>query len=146
MQSKSSSPLPKWLLSCAIVWIAVNFVTIISLQEHLSTLIESVPPTTINAAEADVSDVKQTPTSDVSSQGSFHFDREAAEAALHTHGRDEIFQPLRAYIEKPLNDTVPNTIDKGNLDDKRPKTFVGRPARWYVPLPLRENTPDDVSV
>lgn len=146
MQSKSSAPLPKWLLSCAIVWIAVNFVTIISLQEHLSTLVESVPQTTNSAAGADVSNAKQTSTSDASSTGSFHFDREAAETALHTHGRDEIFQPLRAYIEKPLNDTVPNTIDKGNLDDKRPKTSVGRPAMWYVPLPLRENTPDDVSV
>ncbi len=147
MQSKSSAPLPKWLLSCAIVWIAVNFVTIISLQEHLSTLIESVPPTTSTAvAGTDVSDAKQTSTSDASSTGSFHFDREAAESALHTHGRDEIFQPLRAYIEKPLNDTVEKTTDKGNLDDKRPKTRVGRPAMWYVPLPLRENTPDDVSV
>ena len=147
MQSKSSAPLPKWLFSCAIVWIAVNFITIISLQEHLSTLIESVPPTTSNsAAGADVSDVKQTSTSDASSPGSFRFDRKSAETALQTHGRDEIFQPLRAYIEKPLNDTVPNTIDKGNLDDKRPKISAGRPARWYVPLPLRENAPDDVSV
>jgi len=110
----------------------------------LSSLIESTPPT--NAADADASNVKPTPKSDTSSQGAFHFDRKAAETALQTHGHDEIFQPLRAYIEKPLNDTVPNTIDKGNLNDKRPKIEAGRPAMWYVPLPLRENTPDDVSL
>ena len=144
MQSKSSAPLPKWLFSCAVVWIAVNFITIISLQEHLSSLIESTPPTT-NAAGADVSDVEPASTSDTS-PGSFRFDKTAAETALQTHGRDVIFQPLRAYIEKPLNDTVPDTIDKGNLNEKRPKIEAGRPAMWYVPLPLRENTPDDVSL
>ena len=143
MQSKSSAPLPKWLFSCAIVWIAVNFITIISLQEHLSSLIESTPPT--NAAGADVSDVKPASASDTSSTGSFRFDKKAAETSLQTHGRNVIFQPLRAYIEKPLNDTVPDTIDKGNLNEKRPKIEAGRPAMWYVPLPLRENTPDDVS-
>ncbi len=144
MQSKSSAPLPKWLFSCAVVWIAVNFITIISLQEHLSSIIESTPPT--NSVGADVSDVKPTSTSDTSSPGSFRFDKKAAETALQTHGRDVIFQPLRAYIEKPLNDTVPDTIDKGNLNEKRPKIEAGRPAMWYVPLPLRENTPDDVSL
>ena len=145
MQSKSSAPLPKWLFSCAIVWIAVNFITIVSLQEHLSSLIESTPPA--NAVGADVSDAKPaSSTSDTSSPGSFRFDKQAAETALQTHGHDVIFQPLRAYIEKPLNDTVPDTIDKGNLNEKRPKIEAGRPAMWYVPLPLRENTPDDVSL
>ena len=114
---------------------------IISLQEHLSSLVESNPPG--NTADAEVSDVKPASTS---SPGVFNFDRKLAENALQMHGHDGIFQPLRAYIEKPLNDTVPDTIDKGNLNDKRPKIEAGRPPMWYVPLPLRENTPDDVSL
>ena len=74
------------------------------------------------------------------------FSKSIAEEALVKHGRDVIFQPLRAYIEKPLNDTVPNTVDTGNLDNKRPKVEVGRPGKWYVPLPLREGTPEDLRV
>ena len=75
----------------------------------------------------------------------YSFDRDLAEAALVEHGRDFIFQPLRAYIEGRINDTVPGTIDRGNLDEKRPKIEVGRPAKFYVPLPLRVGSPDDVS-
>jgi hypothetical protein len=138
----SSSPLPKWLAFGSILWTAVNFITIISLQEQLSSLVESNPPG--NAVNADLSDKKSASTSDTST-GAFNFDREVAENALQMHGHDGIFQPLRAYIEKPLNDTVPDTIEKGNLNEKRPKIEVGRPAMWYVPLPLRENTPGDVS-
>lgn len=75
----------------------------------------------------------------------YTFSKVQAEISLQTHGRDVIFQPLRAYVEKELNDTVPGTVDVGNLEDKRPKIEVGRPGRWYVPLPLREGSPDDVS-
>lgn len=138
---RSSSPLPKWLFSFAIAWIVVNFITVIFLQEQLSNLIESTPPTS-NAVSYSAEKIL---SASEKSQGTFKFDRNAAERALQQHGRDEIFQPLRAYIEKPLNDTVPGTIDQGNLNDKRPKIQAGRPAQWYVPLPLRENTPDDVS-
>lgn len=143
VQSRSS-PLLKWLGLGSIVWIAVNFITIISLQEQLSSLIESNPPG--KAANADVSDDKKSASTSDTSPGAFTFDKKVAENALQMHGHDRIFQPLRAYIEKPLNDTVPDTIDKGNLNDKRPKIEAGRPAMWYVPLPLRENTPDDVSL
>ena len=73
----------------------------------------------------------------------YSFDRKIAEVALTEYGRS-IFQPLRAYVEKKLNDTVPGTIDKGNLDEKKPKVEVGKPAKFYVPLPLREGTPDDL--
>ena len=72
------------------------------------------------------------------------FSKSLAEEALEKHGRDVLFQPLRAYIEKPLNDTVPGTVDTGNLDNKRPKVEVGRPGKWYVPLSLREGTPEDL--
>ena len=75
----------------------------------------------------------------------YAFDRDLAEAALVKHGRDFIFQPLRAYVEGGMNDTVPGTIDRGNLDEKRPKIEVGRPAKFYVPLPLRVGSPNDVS-
>ena len=76
----------------------------------------------------------------------FTFSKSQAEAALSKHGRDLLFQPLRAYIEKPLNDTVPNTVDTGNLNEKKPKVEVGRPGKWYVPLPLREGRPEDLRV
>ena len=76
----------------------------------------------------------------------YTFSKSQAEEALKTYGHDVIFQPLRAYIEKPLNDTVPGTVDTGNLDEKRPKIDVGRPGKWYVPLPLREGSPDDLRV
>ncbi len=75
----------------------------------------------------------------------YTFDRSLAEAALAEHGRDAIFRPLRAFIEGKLNDTVPGTIDNGNLNEKRRKIGVGKPAKFYVPLPLREGSPEDVS-
>lgn len=149
IQSRSS-PLPKWLFGIAIVWISVNFLLVISLQEHLSRLIEPNLPRNDHdsgGADADESDVKSSSTSAFdSSPKHFSFDRKIAEDALQKYGRDAIFQPLRAYLEKPLNDTVPGTIDKGNLMDKKPKSEVGRPPKWYVPLPLREGTPDELRV
>lgn len=84
-------------------------------------------------------------TSQAQSSQHYAFNRELAEDSLKKYGRDAIFQPLRAYIEKPLNDTVPGTVDTGNLDEKKPKIQVGRPAKWWVPLPLREGSPDEVS-
>ncbi len=44
-----------------------------------------------------------------------------------------------------MNDTVPGTVDGGNLNEKRRKVGVGKPAKFYVPLPLREGSPKDVS-
>lgn len=120
------------------------------MQEHLSRLIEPNLPQSDNdsGADADVSDVKSSSTSKFGSspEQQFRFDRKIAEDALQKYGHDAIFQPLRAYLEKPLNDTVPGTIDIGNLNDKKPKAEVGRPPKWYVPLPLREGTPDDLRV
>mmetsp|Transcript_10201 Transcript_10201/g.21894 ORF Transcript_10201/g.21894 Transcript_10201/m.21894 type:complete len:930 (-) Transcript_10201:193-2982(-) len=76
----------------------------------------------------------------------YQFDLSQAEKALRRHGRDVLFQPLRAYVEKPLNDTAPNTVDKGNLNEKEAKIEVGRPAKFYVPLPLREGGPGDLKI
>ena len=74
----------------------------------------------------------------------YSFSKDQAEEALTLHGHSKLFQPLRAYIEKPLNDTVPDTVEPGNLDEKRPKMEVGRPGKFYVPLPLREGGPEEV--
>jgi hypothetical protein len=139
---RRSVPWPKWLFWIAAVWITVNFFVIITFQGQLSRLIEPNPLQ--NSVDADVPNMEPASTSSTRT-APFSFDKKIAENALQLHGRDVIFQPLRAYIEKSLNDTVPGTIDKGNLNDKRPKIDVGRPAKWYVPLQLREGTPDEVS-
>lgn len=129
------------LIISMFLWVALNFY----LAEKLSLLttnrqgeaeikIPPPPPNTKTGSFTPQSNVKQ-----------YSFDRKLAEDALATHGRDNIFQPLRAYVEKKLNDTVPGTIDSGNLNEKKPKQEVGRPGKWYVPLPLREGSPEDVS-
>lgn len=129
------------LIISMFLWVALNFY----LAEKLSLLttnrqgeaeikIPPPPPNTKTGSFTPQSNVKQ-----------YSFDRKLAEDALVTHGRDIIFQPLRAYVEKKLNDTVPGTIDSGNLNEKKPKQEVGRPGKWYVPLPLREGSPEDVS-
>ena len=129
---------------------ALNFY----LAERLSRYLADSPKTEDTNAKTEVVPQSQAvqihnpPPSPASrSQGFTHysFDRKLAENALSAHGRDVIFQPLRAYVEKALNDTVPGTIDKGNLDEKRPKIEVGKPAKFYVPLQLREGPPEDVS-
>ena len=117
-----------FLLSLTLSWLAINYF----LVHNLSRL----TPTPLISKQS----------SKISPSSHFYtFDRELAELALAQYGREAIFQPLRAYIEKKMNDTVPNTIDRGNLDEPRPKIEVGRPAKFYVPLPLREGSPEDVS-
>ena len=145
------------LLKAVIICIALNVIIQISLHLHLDNHLLFTSPNTldINAStekrklDANTNIKPKSQTTSAHSQSGithFSFSKIQAEEALKTHGRDAIFQPLRAYIEKPLNDTVPNTVDTGNLADKRPKIEVGRPGRWYVPLPLREGTPDDLRV
>ena len=128
------------------LWVALNFY----LAERLSRVAEEVP--VVNSigekeivAQNEQSGNKPPSPGQHQSQGTYSFDKKQAEDALAAHGHDVIFQPLRAYVEKKLNDTVPGTIDKGNLDEKRPKIEVGKPGKFYVPLPLREGSPDDVS-
>ena len=74
-------------------------------------------------------------SSGYSRQSSFFvFDRDRAEALLQQHGPSYYFRPITAFLEAPLNDTIPNTGSRGNLqDDNDP----GTPPDVYSPLPLR---------
>ena len=157
----------KCLLWGAIMWVVLNFY----LAEKLSRLADSPSPVAVEISntetkmvhpqadktdklptkmvhpQADKTGHKLPPSTKCPSRGKHYcFDRKLAEDSLSVHGRDAIFQPLRAYVEKKLNDTAPGTIDKGNLDEKKPKVQVGRPGKFYVPLPLRDGSPEDVSL
>jgi hypothetical protein len=141
------------LLAVILMWGAIN----LYLTEMLSRYAFSEPPpppsssSVASAAGKRSGKTKTTRHSPVPEEVrsptvvDYTFDRALAEAALAEHGRDAIFQPLRAFVEGMLNDTVPGTIDSGNLDEKRRKVGVGKPAKFYVPLPLREGSPKDVS-
>ena len=72
---------------------------------------------------------------------SFVLDKERAEAALRQYGASALRKLVTAYLEPPMNDTVPGTGNQGDVDD--PKDF-GVPPQYIVPLPLRTNTPDDL--
>lgn len=136
------------------MWVALNFY----LAEKLSRLVDFSPsPVEVGVDGADrdseiahsqadkTGNTPKPPRAKYLPPGAhYSFDRKLAETALAVHGRDAIFQPLRAYAEKKLNDTVPGTINKGNLNEKKPKVDVGRPAKFYVPLPLRSGSPDDL--
>lgn len=48
---------------------------------------------------------------------------------------------ITAYLETPLNDTIPNTGSQGDPNSEKDK---GSPPEFYTPLPLRTTTPDDL--
>ncbi len=121
-----------------LMWLAINYYLIHNISRFATT------PLLLSEPSKDGISPRQSSQISLSSH-IYTFDRELAELALAEYGREAIFQPLRAYIEMKMNDTVPNTIDKGNLDEPRPKIEVGRPAKFYVPLPFREGSPEDVS-
>ena len=133
-----------FLLSLTLPWLAINHYLVHNLSRLTPTPLISNPDDVYDKAKDGISPRQSSKIISPSSHF-YTFDRELAELALSQYGREAIFQPLRAYIEKKMNDTVPNTIDRGNLDEPRPKIEVGRPAKFYVPLPLREGSPDDVS-
>ena len=163
----TGSPMPvvcKWqncLLVGSIAWVALNFY----LAERLNDLLLQ-PTAGGSASSLDSPGVfsngnedegrrpggkprrkttQSAPANHIHSSSHYSFNRGLADDAMARLGRESIFQPLRAYVEKKLNDTVPGTVDKGNLDERKPKIQAGRPGKWYVPLPLREGSPDDVS-
>ena len=156
MRASSSDRRPRFpwqicLLAVILLWGAIN----LYLTEMLSRYAFSEPPTSSSSVASSAGkrsgETKSTRHSPVPGElrsrsvDDYTFDRALAEAALAEHGRYAIFQPLRAFVEGKLNDTVPGTIDSGNLDEKRRKIGVGKPAKFYVPLPLREGSPEDVS-
>jgi Glycosyltransferase family 92 len=69
------------------------------------------------------------------------FDRKRAEAALKKYGRASIQRILTAYVEPPLNDTIPGTGSRGDMTKVRD---VGEPPDFRVPLPLRTHKPSDL--
>ena len=139
-----------WQRVCGILmvmWVGLNFY----LVERLSILVDIIPVAENSYDTTQTTNSQHKAGVDAIPHFQQHikhysFDKKLAEDALTKYGHDVIYQPLRAYIEKKLNDTVPGTIDKGNLDEKKPKVEVGRPGKWYVPLPLREGSPEDVSM
>ena len=143
----------KWqncLLVGSIAWVVLNFY----LAERLNKLLLQPDSSGVTFSNEDggrsrgerqKAATKSAPANQLHSLSHYSFNRGLADDAMTRLGRDSIFQPLRAYVEKKLNDTVPGTVDKGNLDERKPKIQAGRPGKWYVPLPLREGSPDDVS-
>lgn len=73
--------------------------------------------------------------------GPFLFDQDRAEAILQQYGAASIHKTLTAYIEPPLQDTVPGTGSRGDMEAKHDDGV--RPT-FVVPLPLRTHTPNDL--
>jgi hypothetical protein len=78
------------------------------------------------------------------SKSTFFFDRERAEAFLKEHGPESIRKVITAYIEPPLEDTLPGTGSRGDLTKKEGTANRGTPPQFKVPLPLRKHTPQDL--
>jgi hypothetical protein len=99
------------------------------------------PPaaTNVNAERRSQSILQDAPLKPMT--GPFRFDKESAEAALKRYGASAIHKTLVAYVEPFLNDTVPGTGDRGDMNSKHDDG--GRPA-FVVPLPLRKHTPSDL--
>lgn len=76
-------------------------------------------------------------------EGPFVFDREAAELYLAQHGAGSIRKDIMAYVEPPMNDTIPGTGSRGDLEDEHDP---GIPPDFVVPLPTRTTTPDDLRI
>lgn len=81
------------------------------------------------------------PPSLIVDRNNFDFDKSRAEAYLRQHGPSSIRHSIQAYIEGPLNDTVPGTGSRGNLDNPNDE---GVPPDFIIPLPLRKQRPEDL--
>ena len=69
------------------------------------------------------------------------FDFSALEEYLLANGPEALRRPLAAFIERPLNDTVPDSRTYGEASVKGQ---VGTPPIAYVPLPRRTGGPSDL--
>jgi len=65
------------------------------------------------------------------------------QAALDLHATTPLRVPLQAYLEGPLNDTIPHTGSRGNLQLPETKER-GTPPDFFIPLPLRTQKPNDL--
>ena len=61
-----------------------------------------------------------------------------AEEALQRHGASSIRKIMTAYIEPPMNDTVPGTGNQGDPDNEKD---TGTPPEFIVPLSFETDTP-----
>jgi hypothetical protein len=64
-----------------------------------------------------------------------------AELQLKTLGANTIRKVITAYLEPPLNDTIPGTGYQENPSNPKDK---GAPPEFYIPLPIRKTTPADL--
>ena len=71
----------------------------------------------------------------------YKLDKSQAEAALQQYGASSLRKIMTAYIEPPMNDTVPGTGSQGDPENEKD---TGTPPEFIVPLPLRTNTPEDL--
>ena len=71
----------------------------------------------------------------------YRLDISKAEAALKRYGASSIRKVMTAYLEPPMNDTIPGTGSQGDPEDDKD---VGTPPEFVIPLPLRTNTPEDL--
>jgi hypothetical protein len=67
--------------------------------------------------------------------------QDLAEEYLQVHGKQSLQLPLTAYLEAPMNDTVPNTGSRGDMRNNSDK---GVPPDLYTPLSLRIQSPDSL--
>lgn len=67
--------------------------------------------------------------------------RQTAESLLARNDQRLVRKIITAYLEPPLNDTIPGT---GNQGHPRIEKDKGTPPEFYEPLPLRQTTPDDL--
>lgn len=71
----------------------------------------------------------------------WELNRMLAESKLQSNGPSDVRKTITAYLEQPLNDTVPGTGYQYNPDNKKDK---GAPPDFYIPLPVRTTTPADL--
>jgi len=73
----------------------------------------------------------------------FKFNRDRAEKAVLEHStrqkNKERIKILTAFLEQPMKDTIPGTGDQGKVEK-----FIGTPADYVIPLPLRKTKPEDL--
>jgi hypothetical protein len=106
-------------------------------EDKKDTTPELVDSERSNRDPAAASSIQQPQSSPWNTDQDFMDHRKAVEAIDTTKLRRKI----TAYIEPPLQDTIPGTGDRGNTKDD--KDF-GTPPQFKKRLPLRTHTPDDL--
>ena len=71
----------------------------------------------------------------------WHFNLQAAEERLRTHGAASIRQPITAFVEAT---PYPPVLSLGSRGDMKNEKDPGVPPVYQTPFPLRIQTPDDL--